>query len=149
MELVLLSDVENVGRKGDVVRVRDGFARNFLLPRDLALPSTRANRQFIEEQRARSEKRKAKEKSEAETKVKELEKIEKVTLEAAAGDQDKLYGSVTTEDISQALTERGFPVEKKKIGLKEHIRTLGSYTVSVEIYPQVKANVVVEVVRKT
>ena len=147
MELILLSDVEKVGRRGDVIKVRDGFARNFLLPRDLALPATRANRQFVEEHRVRAEKRSAKERTEAEAKVKDIEKL-KVTIEAPAGEQDKLFGSVTSDDISQALARHGLQIDKKKIGLKESIRSLGSYTISIEIYPQVRANMTIEVVRK-
>ena len=147
MELILLSDVEKVGRRGDVIKVRDGFARNFLLPRDLALPATRANRQFVEEHRVRAEKRSAKERTEAEAKVKDIEKL-KVTIEAPAGEQDKLFGSVTSDDISQALARHGLQIDKKKIGLKESIRSLGSYAVSIEIYSQVRATVTIEVVRK-
>ncbi len=148
MEVILLSDVEKVGCRGDVLKVRDGYARNFLLPRELALPSTRANRQFVEEQKARAEKRRVKERAQAEVKAKELAK-KKVTIEAAAGEQDKLFGSVTSEDISQALAEQGFKIDKKKIALKDAIRSLGSYTIHVEVYPQVRAEVTVEVIRKS
>ena len=147
MELILLNDVENVGLKGDVVRVRDGFARNFLIPRKLAISCTRSNQQFVEEQKARVEKRRIQERAEAEKKSKDLEQL-KVIIHAPAGEQDKLFGSVTAEDIRQALVERSYTVDKKRIHLKEPIRTLGSHTVSVELYPQVKASVTVEVVRK-
>lgn len=147
MELILLQDVEKVGRKGDVVNVRDGFARNFLIPRSLGLASTRANKEFVEEQKVRAAKRHALEKEKALTKVKELERLV-VTLQAASGDQDKLYGSVTSEDISKALSDKGYAVDKKRILIKEPIRTLGTHTVAVELYPQVKASVKVEIVRK-
>jgi large subunit ribosomal protein L9 len=147
MELVLIKDVEHVGRKGDVVKVRDGFARNFLIPRQMGLPATRANRMFVEEQKVRSQKRRAKEKAEAEIKAKQMEQLILV-IEAAAGDQEKLFGSVTAEDIRQVLSDQGHTVEKKRIILKEPIRTLGTHTVTVELFPQVKTNITVEVRRK-
>lgn len=147
MELILLENVQHVGRKGDVVSVRDGYARNFLIPRSLATPSTRSNKQFVEEQRKRAEKRRLKEKEEASGKAEKLEAV-KLTLEASAGESEKLFGSITAEDISQALAEKGHAIDKKKIYLKEPIRTLGSFKVSIEIYPQVKAALSVEVIRK-
>ena len=148
MELILLQDVENVGQKGDVVRVREGFGRNFLIPRKLALVSTRSNQQFFAEQKARVAQKRVKEKSEAEKKAKDLEQV-KITLEAASGEQGKLFGSVTTEEIRQALAAQGYSVDKKRIHLKEPIRALGAHIVSVEIYPQVKATITVEVIRKS
>lgn len=147
MEVILLQDVEKVGRKGDVVRVRDGFARNFLIPRNLVTAATRSNRQFIEEQKLRSAKRKEKEKTDAAAVSKRLEG-EKISLEARAGEQDKLFGSITAEEISEALSARGYPVSKKQIHLKEPIHALGSYEVTVSLFPEVKASITVEVVRK-
>lgn len=147
MELILLQAVEKVGRKGDVVRVRDGFGRNFLIPRGWALPSTRANQEFFEKQKVRVEKRRAQEKQGAEEAAKKLTEL-KITVSAAAGQEDKLFGSVTAEDISAALGKKGFTVDKKHIHLKEPIRTLGTHTVQVELYPQVKTTVTVDVIRK-
>jgi large subunit ribosomal protein L9 len=147
MELILLKDVDNVGRKGDVVRVRDGHARNLLIPHRLALPSTWANQQFVSEQKVRAEKRHFKERTEAENKARELEK-DALTLQATAGEQDKLFGSITSEDIREALAAKGYALDKKRIHLKEPIRTLGSHTVQVELYPQIKTTVAVEVIRK-
>jgi len=148
MELILLQDVQSVGSKGDVVRVSEGFARNFLLPRRFAIASTRSNRQFVEEQRARMVKKRAQQKTEAENKAQQLQQM-KLTMEAAAGEQDKLFGSITAEDIRQALAERGYAVDRKRIHLQDPIRALGSHVVSVELYPQVKASVTVEVIRKS
>lgn len=148
MEVILISDVEKVGKKGDVVRVRDGFGRNFLLPRTLALPATRANREFVEEQKVRSAKRKEKEKNEAETLAAKMSKA-KVSISAEAGEQEKLFGSVTAEDVAEALNRQGFSVDRKHIHLKDSIRSLGNHTVTVELYPQVKATVNVEVTRKS
>ncbi len=147
MELILLQDVEKVGRKGQVVRVRDGFARNLLIPRKLALPSTPENQVFVEDQKKRAEVRREKEKKEALARAEKMSAV-KVRIEAACGEQDKLFGSVTAEEIAAALAQKGHAVDKKHIQVKESIRTLGEHSVAVEIYPQVKASVTVEVVRK-
>ena len=147
MELILLKDVEQLGRKGEVIRVRDGFARNFLLPQKAALPATRANRQFVEEQKARSEKRREKERAGALTAAERLAQL-KIVIEAQAGEKEKLFGSVTAEDICEALGRQGHAVAKKQVHLKESIRALGTHSVTLELYPQVKTTVTVEVVRK-
>lgn len=144
---MLLKDVEKVGRRGDIVKVRDGFGRNFLIPRRLALPTTAASGRFLEEQKARSEKRKTKEKQQALSKAEKLAKM-KIVLEVRAGEQDKLFGSVTAEDIREALERQGYSVDKKRIHLTEPIRALGTYPVTVELYPEVKGAVTVEVIRK-
>lgn len=148
MELILLKDVEKVGRKGDVVRVRDGFARNFLLPQKLGLAATRANREFVEEQKGRVKARREKEKAAAQEAAKKITEF-KVTLEARAGEQGKLFGSVTSEDVAGALNRQGLSLDKKQILLKEPIRSLGSFPVTVELYPEVKTSVTVEVVSKS
>lgn len=147
MELILTKNVEKVGRRGDVVRVRDGFARNFLIPQSLAIPSTRANKEFVEEQKVRASNRREKEKAEAQKTADKMNGL-KLVIEAAAGDKEKLFGSVTAEDISEALKTKGHDYDRKHILLKEPIRALGAYSVTVEIYPQVKAAVSVEVVKK-
>jgi large subunit ribosomal protein L9 len=144
MELILLQDVANVGRKGDVVRVSDGYARNFLFPRKLAMASTRSNQLFVEQQRVRSARRKAKEKEKAQERANDLSKL-KVALSAKAGEKGKLFGSVTSEHISEELKKSGYEIDKKHILLKEHIRALGVYSVPVEIYSGVRAMVSVEV----
>ena len=148
MEVILLKDVEKVGRKGDVLRVRDGFGRNFLLPQGFALLSTRANQKFVEEQKTRVSKRRAAETLKAKDQAEKLQEL-KLVIQAAAGEHDKLFGSVTAEDICEALAKNGYAVDKKHIHLKESIRTLGLHPVSVELYPQVKATVTVEVIRKS
>lgn len=148
MELLLTKDVKDVGKKGDVVRVRDGYGRNFLLPNDLAVPATRSNQKFFEEQRARSASRKAKEKEAAEKKAKELRDL-KITLEVKAGEGDKLYGSVTAEDVRAALEQQGHSFEKKQIRIKDALKTLGSHQVELEIFPQVKARLTVELVKQS
>ncbi len=147
MELILTENVEKVGRKGDVIRVRDGFALNFLIPRSLAVPATRANREFVDEQKVRVQKRREKEKAEAQTVVQKLNNL-KVVIEAAAGEKEKLFGSITAEDISHALQKQGHHYDRKHIVLKEPIRAVGSHPVVIEIYPQVKATITAEVVKK-
>ena len=148
MELILTQNVEKVGRKGDVVRVRDGYARNFLIPRSLAVPSTRANQEFVGEQKIRAEKRREKERSEAQQAADKVSKV-KLTIESAAGEKDKLFGSVTAEDISEALKKKGFSYDKKQIQLKEAIRSLGAHSVAIEVFPQIKATLTLEVVKKS
>lgn len=147
MELILLQDVEKVGRKGQVVRVRDGFARNVLIPRKFAMVCTPANEDFVNDQKKRAEVRLEKEKALATVKAEKLSTV-KIKIEAQAGDQDKLFGSITSEEIAEALNKKGYDIDKKQIQLKDSIRTIGSHAVTVEVYPQVKASVTVEVVRK-
>lgn len=148
MELLLLKSVADVGKKGDVVRVRDGFARNFLLPQDLAIPATRANKQFFAEKRARNAVRKAKEKEAAEKRAKEMKDLT-ISIEVKAGEGDKLYGSVTAEDLRVALEKMGHAFEKKQIRIKDPLKTLGSHQVDLEIYPQVKTRLTVELIRSS
>ncbi|MBI3306512.1 MAG: 50S ribosomal protein L9 [Candidatus Omnitrophica bacterium] len=147
MEMILLRDVEKVGRKGEVVRVREGFGRNFLLPRGLALPSTDANQKFVEEQKRRAALRREKEKAQAEQTAAKIKKL-KLIIEAKAGEGDKLFGSVTSEDICEALAKQSFEFDKKQIHLEEPIRSLGSHSFVLEVFPQVKVQAAVEVVRK-
>jgi large subunit ribosomal protein L9 len=147
MELLLMKSVADVGKKGEVVRVRDGYARNFLLPNELAVPATRANKQFFVEHRARSAARKAKEKEAAEKRAKEMKDLT-ITIEVRAGEGDKLYGSVTAEDLRLELEKRGHSFEKKQVRIKDPLKTLGSHQVDLEIYPQVKTRLTVELIRQ-
>ncbi len=147
MELLLLKNVPDVGKKGDVVRVRDGHARNLLIPNELAIPATRANKQFFAEQRARSAARKAKEKEAAEKRAKELKDLT-IKMEVKAGDGDKLFGSVTAEDLRLELEKLGHSFEKKQVRIKDPLKTLGTHQVDLEIYPQVKTRLTVELIRQ-
>lgn len=147
MELLLTKDVPDVGKKGDVVKVRDGFGRNFLLPKNLAVLATRENRDFFKEQRTRSAARRAKEKETAEKKAKEIANFA-ITLEVKAGEGDKLYGSVGADDICQALAQKGYSFEKKQVRLRDALKTLGTHQVDLEIYPQVKTRLTVELIRQ-
>lgn len=147
MQVILLKDIEKLGKRGELVQVRDGFGRNFLLPRSLALPATRENQAFVEKRRLRTQDRSTQKKQEAEALA---EKLQALTLRipVATGEKEKLFGSVTAQDLAQALAEQGIPVAKKQVHLPEPIRTLGRHTVTLELGQSVKANLSVEVVKK-
>ena len=147
MELIMIKDVEHVGQKGDVVRVRDGFGRNFLIPRRLAMLCTLANREFVEDQKKRTQVKREKAKVQAEALAEKLSKL-KIKIDARAGENDKLFGAITNEDIRKALETRGHQFDKKVIHLNEAIHQLGTHQVSVEIVPGVKATLAIEVVKK-
>lgn len=148
MELILLQDVEDVGRKGEVVKVKEGFGRNFLLPQKYALAATRANKKFVDDLKARAEKKLAVEKAEAENMAKKVDGL-KVQIERSVGEQGKLFGSVTAEDICEELAKQNYTFRKKQVQLKEPIRSVGIFPVNVEVFPQVKAAISVEVVAKS
>jgi len=148
MELILLQDVEDLGRKGEVVKVKAGFGRNFLLPQNFALVATQANKKFVDDLKARSEKKLALEKTEAEGLAKKVNGV-KILIERAVGEQGKLFGSVTADDICEELGKQNFSFKKKQIQLKEPIRSAGVFPVNVEVFPQVKAAISVEVVAKS
>ncbi len=147
MEIILLKDVEKVGKKGEVINVRDGFGRNFLLPRALALPATRANRVSNEKQKERAAVRKTHKKEDAQSLATNLASLV-IQLEVKTGEKDKLFGSVTAQDVVRALKEKGFTLNKRQIHIPEPIRNLGSHTVTVELEADVKTSLRVEVVKK-
>jgi large subunit ribosomal protein L9 len=147
IQLVLQNDVENVGKSGDLVKVRPGYARNYLLPRSLAVPATSAQVNRITHEKAvalaKSEKLK-KESTELATKLSALT----IKLAQAVGDDGKLFGSVTTKDIEAAVKALGFVVDRKKMHLAEPIKALGSYEVPLKLVSDVVATLKVEVVKK-
>jgi len=144
MQVILREDVANLGRPGDVVKVRDGYARNFLLPRKLAVEADPKNlRVFEHEKRIAMTRREAKR---AES-VKIKDKLEAISLvlAARAGEEGKLFGSITNIDIERGLREKGIDVDRRKIMLDEPIKQLGDYTVAVKIDPEVEASVKITV----
>ena len=147
MEVILLSDVEKLGNAGDVVAVKEGYARNYLVPQKKAILCTKGNRKMIEEQKRLVALRKGKEK---ERFMQLAEKISSIscTISAQAGEEDKLYGAVTNADIQKALTTEGIELDKRKIQLEEPIKKLGIYTVEIELHPEVKASLKVWVVKE-
>jgi large subunit ribosomal protein L9 len=145
MEVILREHVDNLGKRGDVVKVAEGYARNFLLPRKLALAVTEANKRQIERERKVAEARDAEERSQAEAIAQRISAVE-IEIARRVGENDTLYGSVTSADIAQALQAKGFEVEKKKIQLADPLKALGETTVPVKIHREVTAQVRVKVV---
>jgi large subunit ribosomal protein L9 len=145
MEVILREHIDNLGRRGDVVKVAEGYARNYLLPRKLALAVTDNNKRQIDRERKVAEAREAEEKSQAEAVAQRLAQLE-IEIARRVGEHDMLYGSVTSADISQALQAKGFDVDKRKIQLPEALKTLGESTVPVRIHRDVTAQLRVKVV---
>jgi large subunit ribosomal protein L9 len=145
MEVILREHVDNLGRRGDVVKVASGYARNYLLPRRLALPVTEASRRQIEREREKAEARDAAEKAAAESVAQRIAALE-ISIARRVGENQTMYGSVTSADIAQALAAKGFEVEKRRIHLPEAIKALGEHTVAVKVHRDVTADVRVKVV---
>jgi|SRR5690349_11952587 len=145
MEVILREHVDNLGRRGDVVRVAEGYARNFLLPRKLALPVTANNKRQIEREKKLAEARDMEEKAAAEAIAGRLAQLE-IEIPRRVGENDTLYGSVTSQDIAQALKDKGFEIDKRKVSLAEPLKALGESTVPVKIHREVTAQIKVKVV---
>jgi large subunit ribosomal protein L9 len=145
MEVILREHVDNLGRRGDVVKVAPGYARNYLLPQGLALPVTEASRRQIERERAAAEARDAEERAAAQAMAERMAALD-ISIARRVGENQAMYGSVTSADIAQALAARGFEVEKRKIQLPEAIKALGEYTIPVKIHRDVTADVKIKVV---
>jgi large subunit ribosomal protein L9 len=147
MEVILRDHVENLGKRGEIVKVADGYARNFLLPRKLALPATDANRKWVERERKIAEVRDMQERGAAEAIAARLNALE-LTISRKTGENDQLYGSVTNGDIAELLAARGFDVDRRKILLPDPIKALGENTVPVKLHRDVTANVRVTVAKE-
>jgi large subunit ribosomal protein L9 len=145
MEVILRDHVENVGKRGEVVKVANGYARNFLLPRKLALPATPGNMKQIQRERVKLDAKEAEEKGAAEAVAAKMAGVEAV-IARRVGETEALYGSVTTADIAEALGKLGFETDKRKIGLREPIKKLGEYTVPLKLHSEVTVNIPVRVV---
>jgi len=145
MEVILREHVEHLGRRGDVVKVAEGYARNYLLPRKLALAVTDNNKRQIEREKKLAEARDAEEKSQADAIAQRLTQLD-IEIPRRVGENDTLYGSVTSQDIAQALKDKGFDVDKRKIALAEPLKALGETTVPVKIHRDVTAQLRVKVV---
>ena len=146
MQVILLERVEKLGQIGDEVKVKDGFARNYLLPKKKALRATEKNRAFFETQRAQLETRNLEKKSEAEKIAKKLDGKTFVLLRQA-GDRGQLYGSVSPRDIAEIITAGGFSVDRTQVPLDKAIKTIGLVPVSVVLHPEVRVTVTVNVAR--
>src|SRR5688500_4096427 len=145
MEVILREHVDNLGNRGDVVKVASGYARNYLLPRKLALAVTDANKRQIERERASAEARESEEREAAQGVANKMEAIE-IVIARRVGEGDALYGSVTSADIAESLAAQGFETDKRKIQLGDPIRAIGESTVPVKLHRDVTANVKVKVV---
>src|SRR4029078_6441981 len=139
MEVILKEDVAKLGSRGDVVKVAEGDSRNFLVPRKLAIEATTGNKQVIEQMRAAAVRRSAKEKAQAEELSKQFDGLS-VSFARRAGEQDQLFGSVTSRDIGAVLEKKGFNVDRRKIQLHEPLKTLGEFTVPVKLHKDVTAH---------
>src|ERR1700683_1962852 len=138
MEIILREDIENLGTRGDVVKVAPGYARNFLLPKRLAVAATDSNRKIVEQERQSHLRTEAKQKGEAEELAKLVGAVT-ITIARKAGEGDHLFGSVTASDIGDALTLQNYTVERRRIQLEEPIRTLGEHKVTVRLHREVTA----------
>ena len=147
MEIILRDHVDNLGRRGEVVKVADGYARNYLLPRKLALPATDANKKWIERERKIAEARDQEERGAAEAIATRLSALD-LTILRKVGENDQLYGSVTNGDIADALAKKGFELDRRKILLPDPIKALGESTVPVKLHRDVTAQIKVTVAKE-
>lgn len=139
MRLILREEIDNLGRRGDVVTVARGYARNFLLPQRLAMEVTDDNLRLIEKEKKIYEAKLAKEKVEAEGVAASFKSVKLSFRRKVHGDGEELYGSVSPSDVAEALEAKGLKVEKRKIALSQPVKALGSYTVSIKLHPEVTA----------
>ena len=145
MEIILIQDVKALGKKGDLVKVSDGYARNFILPKKLGLEATKQNLLELQNQKAAEEKRKKEILDEAKLGAKRLEEVI-IKVNIKAGEGGKTFGSISTKEIASALKEQfGLEVDKKKLVLAEPIKNAGTYTVPIKLHPQVTAEMKVKV----
>ncbi len=148
MKVILQEDVKSLGKMGDVVNTSDGYARNYLIPKKLAVEANVKNVKSLEHEKKKLDDKAKKIRTEAQGLAGKLSAVS-LTLRAKAGEEEKLFGSITNKDIAEALKEQGIDVDRKKILLDEPIKRLGSYTVGVKVHPDVTAQVNVSVVPET
>lgn len=147
MKVILRQDFESLGKIGEVVDVKDGYARNYLFPRGLAYAALKGNIKALDEEKKSVEKRNLQELKAAETLAAELETVS-ITIPVQVGEEDKIFGTVTTQMIADALKEKGYDIDKRKVEIEEPIKALGIYGVSLKIHPSVNAKIKVWVVRE-
>ena len=144
MEVILKEDVPKLGNRGDIVKVAEGYGRNFLLPRKLAVEATSANKAVIEQMKSAAVRRHQRDKTDAESLAAQLAPVG-IALQRRSGEHDQLFGSVTSGDIATELEHRGFSIDRRKIQLDEPIKTLGEFTVPIKLYRDVTAKIKVTV----
>jgi large subunit ribosomal protein L9 len=147
MKLVLLEDVDKLGKRGAIVSVKDGYGRNFLIPRKLAMAATEGNLKMVEMEKKKIQVQEVKEEKDASTVKADIEKLS-LTIPMKAGEADVLFGSVTAADIAEALEKKGVTVDKRRIELEEPIKRLGSYQVPVRLHKNVSAEVKLSVTKE-
>jgi large subunit ribosomal protein L9 len=147
MEIILQEDVEKLGNRGQVVTVKDGYARNYLLPRKLAITASPSNMKRLEKMRAAFAKKEATERESAQQQAAQLATV-KLALSRKAGENDQLFGSVTSGDIADALKAQGYEIDKRKIQLTDAIKTVGEFSVTLKLYRDVTATVQLVVSRE-
>lgn len=147
MEIILQEDVEKLGNRGQVVTVKDGYARNYLLPRKLAITASPSNMKRLEKMRAAFAKKEATERESAQQQAAQLATV-KLALSRKAGENDQLFGSVTAGDIADALKAQGYEIDKRKIQLTDAIKTVGEFSVTLKLYRDVTATVQLVVSRE-
>ena len=147
MEVILRQHVDNLGRPGEIVKVADGYARNFLLPRKLALPATAGNRQHVARERKILETREAEEKSQAESLAARLASVS-ITITRRVGETEQLYGSVTASDIAEFLKAKGFEIDRRRLILPEPIKAIGDHDVPLKLHREVTVPLKVHVVKE-
>ena len=144
MEVILKEDVANLGHRGDLVKVAEGYGRNFLLPRKLAMQATQANKDVVEQMKSAAARRSATEKAQAEQLVIKLEPVV-LSFTRKSGEAGHLFGSVTSADIASGLEAKGFEVDRRKIQLDEPLKSLGEFSVAIKLHREVTAHVKVQV----
>lgn len=147
MKVILLKTVDRLGKAGDVVAVKEGYARNFLIPKNVAKEATVANTKMLDAIKKKQSEEDAKNLAAAKTIAEKVESIS-ISITAQAGEEDKLFGSISNDDIAQALSGEGVKVDKRDVVLAEPIKKLGEYQVVVKLHPEVKANLKVLIVKK-
>ena len=147
MEVILRQHVENLGERGQIVKVADGYARNYLLPRKLALPATAGNKKHVERERKIVETHEAEEKGQAERSAASLSAVD-ITITRRVGDTEQLYGSVTAADIADYLKGKGFEVDRRKLLLADPIKSIGHHTVPLKLHREVTVPLTVKVVKE-
>src|SRR5205814_609242 len=146
MEVILREDIDKLGNRGEVVKVASGYARNFLIPKRLAVAATESNKKIVEQERQSHLRKEAKQQGEAQDLAKLLNGVS-VTIAQKAGENDQLFGSVTSKDVADALEQKGYTIDRRKIQLDEPIKQLGEHKVVVRLHRDVTAEVTVNVVR--
>ncbi|MFP4661789.1 MAG: 50S ribosomal protein L9 [Halanaerobiales bacterium] len=145
MKVILRKDVKKLGSKGDVVKVSDGYARNFLIPKGMAEEATEGHLNQLKHKEKVQQRKEAEKISEAEKIAEKLEK-EKFEISVKAGENGRLFGSVTTKDIADTVNKAGYKIDKRKIDLDEHIKSLGVHNIKVKLYQDVEANLKIQIV---